>query len=99
MLFQSPSRLPLVFRSSPERSDTINVGYAQHIIRALALPTGGVIPLADCGRDQHTTLSENITVMSEAFEQCARGNALSPYHTCPRPATGQTASSTSRRVT
>jgi uroporphyrinogen decarboxylase len=48
----------------------------QHIIRALARPEGGLIPLADCGQDQHTTLSENIAVMADAFEQYAYRTTL-----------------------
>ena len=48
------------------------VAEAEHIVRALARPEGGLIPLADCGKDHLVVArSENIAAMSDAFVRLA----------------------------
>ncbi len=45
----------------------------QHLVRALARPEGGLIPLADCGADHGIVPPENVRQMSEAFWRWSRG--------------------------
>jgi uroporphyrinogen-III decarboxylase len=47
-----------------------------HLIRALARPEGGFIPLADCGKDHRIVPEANVTAMSDAFERYARSGTL-----------------------
>jgi hypothetical protein len=47
-----------------------------HLIRALARPEGGFIPLAECGKDHRIVPEANVMAMSDAFERYARSGAL-----------------------
>ena len=49
------------------------IAEAEHIVRAFARPEGGLIPLADCGKDHHIVPPQNVAAMSETFWRLARG--------------------------
>jgi len=50
------------------------VAEAEHIVRALARPEGGLILLADCGKDHHIVPAENVAAMAEAFVRLANSS-------------------------
>ncbi len=48
------------------------IAEAEHIVRALGRPEGGLIPLADCSKDhQVVTRPENVAAMSDTFVRLA----------------------------
>jgi hypothetical protein len=46
---------------------------AEHVVRALGRPEGGLIVLADCGKDHHIASDERTGAMTRAFERCCGG--------------------------
>ncbi|NLG28637.1 MAG: hypothetical protein GX557_12055, partial [Chloroflexi bacterium] len=51
------------------------VAEAEHIVRALNRPEGGLIPLADCGQDQRIVPLPNIAAMAATFWRLAHGTS------------------------
>jgi len=56
----------------------------QHIIRALGRPEGGLIALADCGKDHNIVPLENVETMGQAFERYGRDIYLDSSDARPR---------------
>ncbi|MHB1354348.1 MAG: uroporphyrinogen decarboxylase family protein [Anaerolineae bacterium] len=53
---------------------------AQHVVRALARPEGGLIILANCGQDHHLAPPEHINAQVNAFVRLAEASQVGARH-------------------